>query len=217
MSVFVELTTDKLEIAAGVKVIKADEYNCFLEAESLIKSAESKAEAIISEAKAIYETEKQRGYEEGIELGKAQQSEAIISTLSCCNERYRELGPELAGIIQTTVRQILGHFDNSELTVRLAEQALEQNKCNRVIFRVHPDNAPALHNALDRIQEKFSSISYMAIEKDALIEGAGCVLESDLGNIQAQLSTQLDVLNRAVEGNLNHTAGNSSEDGRLVE
>ena len=199
MPAFVELISEKIDIAAGVKVIKAGDYSRYLEAEAIIAAAEKKAESIIQQAEAAYEAEKQRGFKEGIEQGKKEQSAALIDTLSKCEERYQQMAPELVEIVLTTVRQIMGQFDSRELTGKLVEQALQQHKCNRVVFRVHPDNVAALNKQLEAIRENHPDISYVSIEKDALVEKTGCILETDLGNVQADLDTQLEALQQSAK------------------
>ncbi|MDW3203806.1 SctL family type III secretion system stator protein VscL, partial [Vibrio sp. 1865] len=62
---FVEIKTDNLQLAPGLKVLKAKDYVSYLDSQHLVEAANSKADSIIAKAQQAYETEKQRGYQDG--------------------------------------------------------------------------------------------------------------------------------------------------------
>lgn len=64
---FVEIKTDNLQLAPGLKVLKAKDYVSYLDSQHLVEAANSKADSIIAKAQQAYETEKQRGYQDGLE------------------------------------------------------------------------------------------------------------------------------------------------------
>lgn len=67
---FVEIKTDNLQLAPGLKVLKAKDYVSYLDSQHLVEAANSKADSIIAKAQQAYETEKQRGYQDGLEQAK---------------------------------------------------------------------------------------------------------------------------------------------------
>lgn len=64
---FVEIKTDNLQLAPGLKVLKAKDYVSYLDSQHLVEAARSKAESIITKADEAYELERQRGYQDGID------------------------------------------------------------------------------------------------------------------------------------------------------
>ncbi|WP_263079057.1 HrpE/YscL family type III secretion apparatus protein [Endozoicomonas sp. Mp262] len=197
MPVFIELSPDCFQLAPGIKVLKAEEYSRYLEAGKIVEAAQNQYQRMIKDAESIYQCEKQRGYEEGINQAKVEQASEIMATLAHCRQRLKSLEPQLAQLVMETVSKVIGQFDNQELTRKLIEQALHQNKCSRAILRVHPDNAQVLKCQLAEIKQRYSDMEYLEVQKDSMVEEAGCILETDLGNIQATLSSQLAALEHA--------------------
>ena len=60
------------ELLTPVRLVKADEVAAVKRAEEVIAAAEAEAERIREEAHAAFEEERQRGYEKGLEDGKAE-------------------------------------------------------------------------------------------------------------------------------------------------
>ncbi|MDW2041094.1 SctL family type III secretion system stator protein VscL, partial [Vibrio sp. 2130-1] len=88
---FVEIKTDNLQLAPGLKVLKAKDYVSYLDSQHLVEAANSKADSIIAKAQQAYETEKQRGYQDGLEQAKIENAQAMVATLARCNEYYLQV------------------------------------------------------------------------------------------------------------------------------
>ena len=63
---------NEFELLTPVRLVKADEVAAVRRAEEVIAAAEEEAARIREEAKAAFESERQRGYEKGLEDGKAE-------------------------------------------------------------------------------------------------------------------------------------------------
>ena len=61
----------------------------------------------------------------------------------------------------------------------------------KVKLRVHPDDEEILRHRRADVFSSSDSLRDMVIEADDKIEAGGCIVESELGNVDARLSTQL--------------------------
>ena len=68
----------------------------------------------------------------------------------------------------------------------------------KVKLRVNPKDEELLRQHRSAISSAADSLREMVIEADEKIEAGGCILESDLGNVDARLSTQIDQLEAMV-------------------
>jgi flagellar assembly protein FliH len=60
-----------------------------------------------------------------------------------------------------------------------------------VKLRVHPDDESTLRQRRVEVSSAIDSLREVVIEADDKIERGGCIVESDSGNVDARLSTQL--------------------------
>jgi len=66
-----------------------------------------------------------------------------------------------------------------------------------VVVRLHPDDAAILERAAPDVAARAGRASF-TVKADASIERGGCVVETDLGELDARIDVQLDALARAL-------------------
>jgi flagellar assembly protein FliH len=69
---------------------------------------------------------------------------------------------------------------------------------SRIQLRVHPSDEALLHHRRAGLMEASDSLREIAIEVDETIEPGGCIIESESGSVDAQLSTQLKQIEEAL-------------------
>lgn len=70
----------------------------------------------------------------------------------------------------------------------------------RVQLRVHPSDEPVVRSHRAGVAEGVDSLREFSIEVDDTIEPGGCIIESDSGNVDARLATQLKQIEEALLG-----------------
>lgn len=137
---FVEIKTDNLQLAPGLKVLKAKDYASYLDSQHLVEAANSKAESIIANAQQAYETEKQRGYQDGLAQAKIENAQTMVETLARCNDYYQQVEEKMTGVVLEAVRKIIDTFDDVDTTVSVVREALQLvSNQKQVILHVHPE------------------------------------------------------------------------------
>ncbi|GAJ72665.1 type III secretion cytoplasmic protein YscL [Vibrio sp. JCM 18904] len=185
---FVEIKTDNLQLAPGLKVLKAKDYASYLDSQHLVEAANSKAESIIANAQQAYETEKQRGYQDGLAQAKIENAQTMVETLARCNDYYQQVEEKMTGVVLEAVRKIIDTFDDVDTTVSVVREALQLvSNQKQVILHVHPEQVVEVREKVAGVLSDFPEVGYVDVVADARLKNGGCILETEVGIIDAVL------------------------------
>ncbi|HHF0483338.1 HrpE/YscL family type III secretion apparatus protein [Vibrio diabolicus] len=196
---FVEIKTDNLQLAPGLKVLKAKDYASYLDSQHLVEAANSKAESIIANAQQAYETEKQRGYQDGLAQAKIENAQTMVETLARCNDYYQQVEEKMTGVVLEAVRKIIDTFDDVDTTVRVVREALQLvSNQKQVILHVHPEQVVDVREKVAGVLSDYPEVGYVDVVADARLKNGGCILETEVGIIDASIDGQLHALKQAM-------------------
>lgn len=191
-------TMPNVSVLAGESpVVKGEIVQALGTAARIVDDARKKAREILEQAAAreseIETAARQRGYEEGLSEWNR--------TILHFKEEYRKI---LAGseqeLVKLSVRlagKIVGRALELEPAVLLdiLRQAVQSLKYQREIrLRVHPDDAAYLREHKMDLMARLGESKSFIIEEDPLIGSGGCIVETEIGTIDARLETQLRIL-----------------------
>ncbi|MEH0085756.1 HrpE/YscL family type III secretion apparatus protein [Vibrio antiquarius] len=196
---FVEIKTDNLQLAPGLKVLKAKDYASYLDSQHLVEAANSKAESIIANAQQAYETEKQRGYQDGLAQAKIENAQTMVETLARCNDYYQQVEEKMTGVVLEAVRKIIDTFDDVDTTVSVVREALQLvSNQKQVILHVHPEQVVDVREKVAGVLSDYPEVGYVDVVADARLKNGGCILETEVGIIDASIDGQLHALKQAM-------------------
>ncbi len=204
MGTMFRLNSSSFTPAAGTKVIKAAEYGVMTEANALLEDARARAEKTLKDAETAYQEKREEGYRDGLEEGKMEHSEKMLETILSSVEFIEGIEGKLVQIVNQAVRKIIGDMDSNERIVAIVRNALNtvRNQQN-VIVRVAPADEPAVTQALAVMTaSSVGSSSFLTILADARLPRDSCILESELGVIDASLETQIKALEQAFKAKI---------------
>jgi type III secretion protein L len=185
--------------APGTRVLKAREYELLGQASALLEDARREAQAVRDSAEAALEAERQRGYAEGTEQARGEAAERMLETVGRTVDYLGQVEDELIGVVMSAVRKLLGTHEDVDLIRRLAREALEVVRTQkRVTLRVAPALEEGVRERVADIVGGHGGISLLEIVGDPGLNAGGCVLESELGIVDASVDTQLAALERAM-------------------
>lgn len=188
------LNTDVPSPAPGVKVLKAADVDALHDAASLIAAAKAHAAEIEKKAEAVYEERFQQGYEDGVEAGKMENAEKMMETVLASVEFIESIENTVVSVVNQSIRKIIGELDDETRIKRIVGTALNTVRGQqRVTVRVNPAEEPTVSKALAAM----TSGSYLTVVADPRLGPDSCILESELGVVDASLETQLKALEHA--------------------
>ena len=202
MPTLFRLTEKKMSPVAGTKVIKSDDAVFLMEGNQILEKAQMQASTILEEANAIYELRKQEGYDDGLAEGKMEHTEKIMETVLSSLEFIENIEKTVVEVVGSSVKKLIGEFNKDELIVGIVRQALNSVRSQqKVIIRVAVEDSNAVSEALAiMIQNKSSG--FIDIIPDSRLKHGSCILESELGVIDASLDIQLLALEKAFKSKI---------------
>jgi flagellar assembly protein FliH len=198
------------------------------DAERLILDAEERAHALIAQAEQrageIESHAKQEGFEQGQGDGRAAaqaEMDEMLETMRGLVEMARierhkiieSAEPEIVRLSVAIAERVLNQhiaLDN-EAVVELARAAIAR-LVNRetVTVRVHPADVETMRHHRDKLMQ-MNDIDNLRVIEDQRVDRGGVVIETDAGNIDAKISTQLREVRRLLAVEDPMSVGESSE------
>ena len=112
----------------------------------------------------------------------------MMDTVLSSVEFIENIENTVVNVVNQAVRKIVGDIDDGERITRIVQNALGNVRGQkRVTVRVCPADEQYVTNALAAM----TAGSYLTIIADPRLEKDSCILESELGVVDASLSTQL--------------------------
>jgi len=202
MGTLFRLNTDSLQPAAGTKIVKAAELGQLFEASALLDAARQKAADMERAALEAYEEKKREGYADGLEEGKLEHAEKMMETIISSVEFIEGIESTLVNVVNQSIRKIIGEMEDKERIVAIVRNALSVVRGQqKVTVRVAPADEAAVLEAMAGMTAGGGN-SFMTVIADARLERDSCILESELGVVDASLSTQLRALENAFKSKI---------------
>ena len=171
-----------------------------VEARRIVAQAETEAAEVRQDAESIARESRETAYREGSES-------AMIEWHSLLLEAREQRDQALAGVERDVLRlavkiaeKILGRElqHDKEAVVDIVATALRQARRNEmIVLRVNPTDLPVIEQHRQRFEQAGRN-QFLDIVPDPAVSVGGCMIESESGSIDAQLETQLRVLERAL-------------------
>ena len=200
MKTFKILQTDQIELNDQNSLLKASDYLRYESASDLVRLAQERARAITERAEEERRQERQRGYEEGQAQAKKEQIEQAISLAARTVDYFSGVEKKLSDVVIGALRRILGEFDDVELVVRAVKNVLSAVGGEKQLsLRVASSQAEEIKARVSDILAAYPAITYIEVLGDNRLSPTDCVLESELGVIEASVNVQVQALQNALE------------------
>lgn len=189
-----------LELHPQKKIIKAGEYAAYLQAHAIIDEAKKQAQDILNKAQEAFEAERKKGLELGMIEGKEKISEHMLDTISKTVKSLESFEEQVVDLVMRALKRIIGEMDDKELIKRVVQQAISMvRNQKRVTLKASPNDAKHLHEELDSILKKFPGVDYIDIIPDDRIVDGSCMLETDIGVVDARIDVQLEAIEKSLK------------------
>lgn len=187
----------------AARVVSGARWEALHDAAAIRGAAEEAARTTLAQARAEAERVRGEAAAEGRERGLAAVSELLVAARADAARARRESALELNALAVKIAEKLLGRTLELDpaAVVDLAAQALEHAGEPRALrLRCHPDDLELLERGRPRLLERCRSAGALRIEADEALARGGCLIESELGTVDARLSVQLDAIERALRG-----------------
>ncbi|MBI2981083.1 MAG: hypothetical protein HYY44_02075 [Deltaproteobacteria bacterium] len=151
--------------------------------EVLIRAVEEKAQ------------EKTRGHEEGRQEGLAELTGRIVEAEA---EREKILSgqeSEIIGMVMEIAGKIVARELEKGAVIDIVREALNKAIGDRVVVKVHPNDRKRLEKELPPFVDPMKTLQ---LREDAGVTPGGCLVETELGTVDARLETQWAAIRKAL-------------------
>ncbi|MBI5815798.1 MAG: hypothetical protein HZB29_09340 [Nitrospinae bacterium] len=179
------------------------------EAEEIIRNANSNADGIRSAAR---EDGYQKGHADGYTAGLTEAKPVMDSFVNLVRELTEARGKFYAGaeeeMIHLTIniaRTVIGAeiTKDPSLVQKVILKAVQRLQSREeMIIRVNPKDLAEAEKSLPELRREVEDIEKVSFKGDALITRGGCMVETNIGSIDARLETQLEAVRESFLGAL---------------
>ena len=195
MGSFIYLKEKTFEPAPGQKIIKAADYATWLDARQLIEKAQADADAIRARAEQEAEKARERGYRDGVRRGKAVMARQMLDVVGQADRYLNDFEDRIAATVITAVRKIVGELSPRDRMIHMVSRALAVvRQQQQVTIRVAPSQEALIRQHLESIGAPWPSIRFLDVMPDINLAEGTCILESELGLVEASIEEQLTIL-----------------------
>jgi len=206
---FKELQEAREQIKSEMEKLRADSEKEIergkFEAEKMIKEAELKVSEIEHEAyKKGYEAGREEGYKEGQAevMRLIDRLGTIVSTaVDIRDDIIRSSEKLMTEMILMISRKVIKDeiVERREVVINNIKSALQRVKDrDRIDVRVNFADLDMTTAHKDELIKMMESLKKVNIYEDSRVERGGCIIETDVGAVDARVSTQLDTIEEAI-------------------
>lgn len=201
-------TTSRVVLAESGGVLNRRTLDASAKADQIFADAEAEADRIrneaakvLAEVEGVREKAKKEGFAEGREEGMAQATEFITKFESLKGAFYQNAESEIISLVMEIAEKVIGRMvhDHREAIISIVRQAVESALGDRVTIRLNPEDCKKVHTQIKSLQDNVDKSRRLIFKEDDSISAGGCVVESEVGMIDAQLETQLRAIRKALE------------------
>ncbi len=181
-------------------------------ASQIVSQAQLEAQEFMENAQAEIESMRERAKEEGLEEGKSEGQQQISELINQALETLNDAIKQRKKIIKDSEGELV------RLSLKIAEQIIRSevslhkdvvlnivteaiNKISdreSVIVKVNRDDVEHIKKYKDRIAGIVDGVKNLSILEDSQVDPGGCVVETNLGYVDARISTKISLIEQAL-------------------
>lgn len=182
------------------KVLKNQIVSAREEAARILEEAEEFAAEIRREAQEDAENLRAEAYQDGVEKAVAEFEQNLLDVREIRERVWRETEQDLLRLAIRLTEKILGRelkADKKAVADIVATALQNARQQEKLTIRVNPSDLPTVEKEIENLA-RTGRTQFLDFIADPRVSEGGCLIESEVGTIDARLETQLRVLERAL-------------------
>ena len=195
-----DVVLDKV-VGSTPKVLKREVYEATREARDVVTQAQEKAKQIVDEAMRERDRIREQGRLEGNTEGLAAWNDILIRSRKRSDELLKNWEETMLQLSVHIARKIIGEElkQNPETILAIVREVIKGTRTGKnLAIQVNDGEAQHVRAQVDRLKQFLGGGSDIEIVPSSSVAPGGCVIESELGIIDARLDTQLKCLEEAL-------------------
>lgn len=194
---------DKIKAPAKGKIVPAQEFSTLLDAEQVLEHIKQDAERYRSQI--IKETEeiKEASFKEGYEDGFQKWSEHLVMLEEQLEKIKLDLQKSIVPVALKAAKKIVAReleISDASIVDIVAATLKTVSQHKKIIIYVNKKDLESLEKNKPQLREVFENLEALSIREREDITPGGCVVETEIGIINAQLEHRWQILEKAFQG-----------------
>ena len=189
------------ESAPRRRVLPGPVFEARAEAARLLEAARAEADALVSAARLRVEGVAREAEDAGRMAGRAEAAAVLAEALALRQGALAEAEREVARVALAVAERLVGEAliaSPERIATVVGDGLARARRAKDVVVRVHPDDAPHVDSLRAAVAARAGRPGTFSVRADPAITRGGCLVETDLGTIDARLETKLDALAHAL-------------------
>lgn len=189
-----------LGVDASRKVVRAEDVRALHAAAQAVEQANAQADEILRQARQVYESERKRGYAEGREEARLEHAEQMIENVARNVEYFSRVEDRVVNLVMQALQKIMDGFDDRErvlITVRSILAVVRNQR--QITLRLAPDQVELVRSRVSELLAAYPGVGYLDLVGDGRLKGDACILESEIGLVEASIDGQLAAIRAAFQ------------------
>lgn len=205
MSGFIQFKTQAQDVSMmqpdpSAWVLQAEDVAVWHQAQAVLVQAHEEAARIRAEAGQFYESEKERGYAEGLELVQFEQIDRMIDVAGKTVDYFAGMEQRVVKLVMQSVRRVIDDFSDEERVMAVVRSGLAvMRNQKQLTLRLSTEHVDQVRARAHELLERFPGVGMLDIVADPRIKGDGAILESEIGVVQASIDKQLEALEKSFQ------------------
>ena len=199
----------KLSLASDRRLVRASDVATVRGAADIIAAAEAEAAEIREAAKREAEAERKRGYEQGLDEGRAEIVDKKLELVDSSVLFMESVEGKMADIVMTALRKCVAEIGDEALVVQIVKKVMEAviRTQKKVILKVAPEMVSVVRAKLGELTSRYPTVETADVVEDERLKGTACILETEAGVADASIDTQLAAIERSIQRHLSRSVG----------
>lgn len=187
------------------RLVKASEVATVSDAAEIIAAAEAEAARIRREAKAAFEAEKKRGYDDGIQNGKMEIAMQKLDLVDQSVAFMESVEGKMAEIVMKALKTCVAEIGDKEMVVNIVRKTMSAviRTQRHVTIKVAPEMAPTIKERISSLMIQYPTVETIDVVEDSRLSGSACILETEAGVADASVETQLAAIEQSLRRHVN--------------
>lgn len=189
-----------VRIGTHTGVIPREMVQTFADAEAALAAARDEAARLARAGQVAYEAERRRGYDDGLALAREEQAERMIEVVGRTVDYFENVEQRVVALVTDAVRRItLDAPDEARiLAVTRSVLSVVRNQ-KQMTLRLNPSQIDAVQAHLNDLLIAYPGTGYIDLVADSRVAPDACMLESEMGFVEASLEGQLNAMKKVFE------------------
>ena len=195
------LKKNSFELHSPTRLVKAEEATVVRRTQELLADAEAEAARIREAAQAVYESEKQRGFAEGLEEGKAAIVAKKLEMLDESVAFMESVEGKMVDVVMTALKKCVMEIGDEELVVQIVRKVMNAVVRNQrqITLKVAPEMVPVVRARLNELLADYPHLEEIDVQENTRLKGAACMIETEAGIADASVETQLAAIEKSLK------------------